>query len=216
MTTSTPTSTPTLASRSAWLLLIAGGIAFFAGGGLHPKGSDQGDKTEQLHSMLVDSLWYPAHAALLLGMVSIAAAVVLLARRAELASGVARVVRVVGVVAVIGALGAVVHLLAGTQSDATEDGGTSFLVLLFTGVETFVNPLWGLAIATLAVVGGLTRTVGNRIVLAIGLVGGLAFALATATIAFTDLFDPLFPVASLIGVWCVAAGVVGLVRRGRP
>ena len=214
MTASTSTPPTTVASRSAWLLLIVGGIAFFAGGGLHPKGSDNGDKTEQLHSMLVDSLWYPAHAVMLLGMASIAGAVVVLGWRTELTAGVARVVRVVGIVAVIGALGAVVHLLAATQADATEDGGTSFLVLVFTGVETLVNPLWGIAIAALAVAGGLTRTLGNRIILALGLVGGLAFALATATIAFTDLFDPLFPVASLIGVWCVATGIVGLARRG--
>ncbi|KAA1427230.1 hypothetical protein [Nocardioides antri] len=214
MTTTAPSATPTRTteSRSSWLLLILGGIAFFAGGALHPKGSDHGDKSEQLHSMLVDSLWYPAHTVMLLAMAGIAAALVILGRRTELPSGVARVVRVLAVVAVIGALGAVIHLFAATQSDAIEDGGTSFLVLVFTGVETVVNPLWGLAIATLAVVGGVTRTVGNRIVLALGLVGGLAFALATATIAFTDLFDPIFPVASLIGVWCVATGVVGLVR----
>ncbi|GAA0372152.1 hypothetical protein GCM10009530_22910 [Microbispora corallina] len=64
-----------------------------------------------------------------------------------------------------------------------------------------------------AVAGGITRTVGNRITLALGLVGGLAFALASVTIAFTDRFDPLFPVGSLIGVWAAAAGVMALTRR---
>jgi len=49
-------------------------------------------------------------------------------------------------------------------------------------------------------------------VLPLGVLGGLAFALATATIAFVDTFDPLFPVAGLAGVWLVAAGVVGLFR----
>ena len=63
------------------------------------------------------------------------------------------------------------------------------------------------------IVGGRTRALGNRIVLTLGLLGGLAYAVATATIAFVDTFDPLFPVAGLAGVWLVAAGLVGLVRR---
>ena len=48
--------------RTGSLLLIAGGVAFFAYGPLHPVGDDAGDKTQQLHSMLVDQMWYPAHA----------------------------------------------------------------------------------------------------------------------------------------------------------
>jgi hypothetical protein len=68
-------------------------------------------------------------------------------------------------------------------------------------------------IAALAVVGGLTRTLGNRVVLALGLLGGLAFAVATATIAYVDTFDVLFPVAGLAGIWLVAVGVIGLARR---
>lgn len=43
--------------------------------------------------------------------------------------------------------------------------------------------------------------------------GGLAFALASATIAYTDRFDGLFPVASLIGIWGVVVGLMVLLRR---
>ncbi len=80
------------------------------------------------------------------------------------------------------------------------------------GVETVVNPAWGLMIATLAVAGGRTRTLGNRVVLGLGLAGGLAFAVVTATIAYVDTFDPLFPVARLAGLWLVAVGVIGTTR----
>lgn len=76
-----------------------------------------------------------------------------------------------------------------------------------------LNPLWGLTIAALAVVGGMTHALGNRLLLPLGLFGGLAFALATATIAFVDTFDPLFPVAGLAGIWLVTTGVVGLTCR---
>ena len=59
--------------RTGHLFLVAGGAAFFASGPLHPTGSDEGDKTEQLHSMLVDSAWYPAHLVALLGFACVAA-----------------------------------------------------------------------------------------------------------------------------------------------
>ena len=65
--------------------------------------------------------------------------------------------------------------------------------------ETIVDASWGLAIAALAVAAGVTGALGNRVTAGVGLIGGLAFALASATIAYTDRFDGLFPLASLIG-----------------
>ncbi len=76
-----------------------------------------------------------------------------------------------------------------------------------------MDPLWGLGIAALAVAGGLTRALGNPITLVLGLAGGLAFALASATIAYTDRFDPLFPVASLLGIWAVVVGLMVMLRK---
>lgn len=194
------------------VLLVVGGLAFIAGGPLHPQGSNVGNKTQQLYSMLVEPLWYPAHAVSLLAMACIAAGLLAVRRQTGLAERARRVVSVAAWVAVVGAIGAVIHMFAATQASAIEDGGTTPLVTLFTGVETLVNPVWGLTIAVLAVVGGVTRALGNRIVLPLGLVGGLAFALATATIAFVDTLEPLFPVASLVGIWAVAVGVVGRLR----
>ncbi|GAA3239942.1 hypothetical protein GCM10017691_41550 [Pseudonocardia petroleophila] len=211
--TTAPTTPPL--HRTGYVLLIAGGTAFFAGGPLHPAGSDGGDKTEQLHSMLVDAAWYPAHLVSLLGFVCVAAGLLALRRDPTLRERLGRLLPVSAVVAVVAALGAVVHLFAATQAAELERGVTTPLVGAFMGVETVVNPAWGLMIAALAVVGGLTRSLGNRIVLALGLIGGLAFAVATATIAVVDTFDPLFPVAGLAGVWLVATGVVGLSRRSQ-
>lgn len=199
--------------RTGFALLIAGGLAFFASGPLHPTGSDEGDKTEQLHSMLIDSAWYPAHLLALLGFTCVAAGLLALERDPVIRTRLGRLRPLSAAVAVVAVLGAVIHLFAATQAAEIEHGGTTPLVALFMGVETIVNPAWGLMIAALAVAGGLTRTLGNRIVLAPGLLGGLAFAVATATIAFVDTFDPLFPVAGLAGLWLVATGVIGLTRR---
>ena len=199
--------------RAGHLLLIAGGVAFFASGPLHPSGSDEGDKTEQLHSMLIDSAWYPAHLVGLLGFACVAAGLVALRQDPAIRDRLGRLLPVCVAVAVVATLGGVVHLFAATQAAEIEHGDTTPLVAAFMGVETIVNPAWGLMIATLAVVGGVTRALGNRIVLPLGLLGGIAFAIATATIAFVDTFDPLFPVAGLAGVWLVATGIVGLARR---
>lgn len=208
----TPATTPHL-DRAGCLFLIVGGVAFFASGPLHPKGSDEGDKTEQLHSMLVDSAWYPAHLVGLLGIACVAAGLIALGRNPDLRDRLGRLLAASIVVAVIGVLGAVIHLFAATQAADIEYGSTTPLIAAFMGVETVVNPAWGLTIAALAVAGGLTRTLGNRVVLAFGLLGGLAFAVATATIAYIDTFDPLFPVAGLAGLWLVAVGVIGMSRK---
>ena len=208
----TAPATPHL-DRAGFVLLIAGGAAFFASGPLHPTGSNEGDKTEQLHSMLVDSGWYPAHLVALLGFACVAAGLLALRRDPVIRDHLGRLLPISATVAVVAVLGAVIHLFAATQAAAIEHTGTTpALIAAFIGVETIVNPAWGLMIAALAVAGGLTRALGNRIVLALGLLGGLAFAVAAATIAFVDTFDPLFPVAGLAGIWLVATGVVGLTR----
>ncbi len=195
------------------LLLIVGGAAFFASGPLHPKGSDDGDKTEQLRSMLVDSLWYPAHAVGLLGFACISAGLLAVRRQRGLPERVRTPLTVASVASVVATAGAVVHLLAGTQGDALEDGDITPVVGAFMGVETMVNPIWALTIAWLAVIGGITGTLGNRLLAAVGVIGAVAFALATATIAFVDTLDPLFPVAGLLGIWAVGVGVTGIIRR---
>ncbi|WP_109471038.1 hypothetical protein [Ornithinimicrobium cavernae] len=206
------TATPRL-NRLGFVSLIVGGAAFFASGPLHPTGSDEGDKTEQLHSMLVDTAWYPAHLVALLGFACVAAGLLALGHDQTIRDRLGRLLPISATVAVVAVLGAVIHLFAATQAAAIEHGGTTPLVAAFMGVETIVNPAWGLSVAALAVAGGRTRALGNRIVLPLGLLGGLAFALATATIAFIDTFDPLFPVAGLAGIWLVATGVIGLTRR---
>lgn len=209
----TPTTTVSRAGRAGHALLVAGGVGFFAGGPLHPQGSDEGDKIQQLHSMLVDPAWYPAHMVSALGFVCVAAGLVALRRDPVMRERLGRLLTLSVWVAVAAALGSLVHLLAATQAVDLLTGRMTPLVGLFMGVETVVNPVWGLTVAALAVVGGLTLALGNRIVLALGLVGGAAFALGTATIAFVDTFDPLFPVAGLAGLWLVAAGVIGLLRQ---
>lgn len=106
-----------------------------------------------------------------------------------------------------------VHLFAALGAGSVANGQHSLVSRAQTINETIVDAAWGLALATLAVVGGLTRTVGNRFTITFGLVGGLAFALASATIAYTDTFDSLFKAGSLLSLWAILSGVIAIRDR---
>jgi len=196
--------------RAAGILLLLGGVAFFAGGATHPGDSGTGTKVSQLHEMLVDSMWYPSHTLLLAAMACFAGAILAIRMRGGLDRRMAQVTRVVSVVAVAATVGMTLHLFAAEEAEALAGGETTFVYQLHVWNETIVNPLWALGMAALAIAGGLTRALGNSVTLVFGLVGGLAFALASATIAFTDRFDALFPLGSLLGIWGVLVGLLAL------
>jgi hypothetical protein len=200
-------------ARLAGPSLVLGGIAFFIGGVTHPSGNGQGNKVQQLHEMLLDSSWYPSHAVLLAAMALFATGFLALRRRGGLNPGVESLLRFVFVIACIATVSMAVHLFAALDAASVADGKPSLVSRVQTVNETVVDASWGLAVGALAVAGGLTRTIGNRMTMVFGLVGGLAFALASGTIAFTDALDPLFAVGSLLSVWAIAVGVKAL-RRG--
>ena len=78
--------------------------------------------------------------------------------------------------------------------------------------------MFGTAFATLAQAGGRTRVLGNPIVAALGIIGGLGYALAGLTAPFISTFTPLFDLISLVAVWAMAVGAMELIggRHARP
>ncbi|MGH3645651.1 MAG: hypothetical protein ACRDTM_00495 [Micromonosporaceae bacterium] len=200
-------------NRVSGVCLALAGVAFFAGGAMHPGDSGEGNKVEQLHEMLVQPTWYPSHALLLLSMGLFAAGILATSRRSDLSDGMVKVTKIVGGIGVLATVGMTAHLFGALGAESLEAGQPTYISTMQTWNEILVNAPWALSIAFLAVAGGLTRTVGNRITIALGLVGGLAFALASATVPFTDRFDPLFPLGSLIGIWGVTVGVMAVTRK---
>jgi hypothetical protein len=198
-------------------LLIAGGVIYFVGGSMHPKEDPVGvSLKERLRIMYEDSAWFPAHTVFLVGMVLLAAALVVLPRGGGLrVVGKAHTAAVVAAVATTAAAaGSLLHLLSGSEADRIASGASTPLTDVLLVAETIYAPAFGLSIAALAVVGAMTHTLGNWPATVFGVVGGLAYALAGGTFLLTDALDPLFPVASAIAVWAVIAGVVAL-RRPR-
>ncbi|MEW9533375.1 hypothetical protein [Microbispora sp. NPDC049125] len=218
MSTSAPvvnrTSAISRLNRVSGICLALGGIAFIAGGATHPGDSGEGNKVQQLHEMLVQPSWYPSHTLLLLSMGLFTVGIFAISRRGDLGGSMATAAKVVAIVNALATVGMAAHLFAALEADSLAAGQPTAISTMQTWNETITDTLWALSIVFLAVAGGLTRTVGNRITLALGLAGGVAFALASATIAFTDRFDPLFPAGSLIGVWAAAAGVMAYRRAG--
>ena len=191
------------------ICLALGGVAFFAGGVSHPQPTIEGTKVETLHDMFVQPTWYPSHALLLASFVLFVIAVLLLRGKGDLDPRMRRVVNVASVLLVVGTLSMAVHLFDASGAESIADGQPALVYEVAKWNETIFSTLWGLGITTLAAVGGLTRTLGNRITMPLGVVGGVAWCLAAATVAFIDLFDPLFPIAgTLIPVWAVTAGVI--------
>ncbi len=202
--------------RLAGPAFVLGGFAFFVGGVTHPSDSGDGNKVQQLHDMLVDSSWYPSHAVLLAAMGLFATGILVVRQRRDLNPGMEHLLKYVFVIACIATVAMAVHLFAALDAEPLADGKQSWLSRVQTVNETVVDAAWGLAVATLAVAGGLTRSVGNRITILFGLVGGLAFALASATIPYTDKFDPLFKVGSLLSIWAILVGVTEIRHTSPP
>ncbi|MEO8328829.1 MAG: hypothetical protein ABI586_02380 [Candidatus Nanopelagicales bacterium] len=206
----------------AWGLL-AGGVTFFVGGSMHPKEDPTGvTAKEHLRIMYEDPAWYPAHSLLVVGMVLIAAALIMLVRGPTL-SGSSRAVmvgKVAAVTAVFGAAGTLLHLIAAIDSDRIAAHQATPITDVMGVAETLTVPAFGLGIAALAVVGASTRTLGNWLIAVPGVIGGIGYGLAGGTILFTDRLDFLFPAASGIGIWTAAAGIWLLVksrsRSGHP
>ena len=200
------------ASPPAGWVLLAGGVAFFIGGSMHP-GDDPPGLTlkEHLHLLYTDPAWYPSHAVLLVGMVLMAAALVALVRNGTLTDPrVQKVGAVAAGAAVLGALGMLLHLVAASEADRIAAGQTTPITDVQLVVESFAVPAFGLAIAALALIGASTRTLGNRVIAVLAVVIG--YGLAGGTLLFTDALNFLFPAAGGIGLWAIAAGI-GLLRR---
>lgn len=200
--------------------LVSGGALFFVGGSMHPGDDPPGlSLNEHLHLLYSDPAWYPSHALLLIGMVLVAVSLVGLARGDTLASvSRAKSVGVIAAIAaVLGALGMLLHLVAATEADRIAAGHGTPIIDIHVVAETITVPAFGFSIAGLAVIGALTRTVGNRAITALGVVGGVTYGLAGGTFAFTDRLNFLFPGAGAIGLWAIGAGIGLLLRcRRRP
>jgi hypothetical protein len=96
--------------------------------------------------------------------------------------------------------------VSGSEADEIAAGQRTPITDVQIVSETITTPLFGLSIAALAVVGAATRTLGNWPAAVLGVVGGVAYALAAGTFLITDSLNFLFPVSSGIALWAALSG----------
>lgn len=214
-TLDSPARSRSLALDGLTIAAIAGAaVAFNVGGALHPNDDGAGSKVAQLHTMLLQSAWYPAHLGLLASFGLFTVAFVRLRGRADLASATRRIVAVMTLVSALTTAAIVPHLLAPLVVESIADGRSNALSAFMTVDETLVDAPWALGIALLAVVAGVVGDLGNRVTAVAGLIGGTSFAAAAITIPFTDALDGLFAVGGTgVTLWALGVAAVGAWRR---
>ena len=127
---------------TAWLL-VAGGVIFFVGGSMHPKEDPPGvTLKEHLRVMYEDDLWFPAHTVFLVGMVLLAAALLVLVRAGGLRPVArAQTAAVVAAVATsVAAVGSLLHLASGSEADEIASGSATPLTDVLMVAETIYAP----------------------------------------------------------------------------
>lgn len=192
---------------AAWALL-AGGVTWFVGGGLHPKEDPPGvSLKEHLHVMYLNDSWYPSHALLLLGIALIAAALVSLSRAGTRNRRVQRATAFAAGAAAAATVAAFLHLVMAVEADRIAAHQATPVTDLQVVLEAVTAPVLGLAIATLAVLRASSSSLADRAAAVLGVVGGGAYGLAGGTFWFTDSLNALFPLAGCIGVWAVVTAV---------
>jgi hypothetical protein len=200
---------------TGWALL-AGGALFLVGGSMHPDEDLPGaPMSEQLRVMYEDPAWYPAHVLLIAGTAFMTVSLIALVRGRGLSAFPRTHVTAV-VAAIAGAfatVGMVLHLVSATEIDEIVARQSTPISDVHLIMDTVTVPAFGFSMAALAVVGAMTRTLGNRVTAVPGVIGGVGYGLAGGTAMFTPVFDFLFPTAAGIALWALAAGIGLLLRR---
>jgi hypothetical protein len=187
-------------SSSGAIGLAVAGLLIGLGGVLHPRVDTSLDFDQGLAGMFESSIWSPAH------LLTMAGFAVLAVSLAALATGSLRVPgRIAAVATAFAVLESVPHLLAASEPS---------LVDVHTTLQAFSTPFVGLSLAAVALVGTRSRELdAGRVVTAVAVAGGVAFALAGPAIALTrdSGLSPLFAGSAGLAIWAVVAGT----RRAR-
>ena len=192
--------------------LILGAVLFLPSGLIHPEPSGGSTELERIYYMVMDPKWIPSAALEVAAFVCFAIA---FGRLAGIGGRLGQALRWGSVSSAAVAVGGFLYLFGRIGADPLRhDEGNWFAIVMYA-THLLVNPLWGLVVAAIALLGGLSGQLVNRATLVIGVVGGLSWTVSMLTAPYLDIDDILFPVAGLLlTVWPVALGVV-LLRRGR-
>lgn len=197
--------------------MIAGAVALFIGGLLHPEEDPALSGHAAQAAWIGDPMWVPSHVLILLSSILFALGLVgLLRHRPQLPTAARRA----GWVAVAGAVLCVAenvpHLAATTENDAAAAGHATPILNIHMALALLAFPLFGFAVAALAVLGG--RHLAHPVLSAAAVIGGSAWGLgpwAVGPLAIESL-DVLFIIGMLMALWFAAVGIGSLMGVKGP
>ena len=200
-----------LSQRLPWLGVIVAGILMLVGGQFHPRVDISLDFDAAVGGMLADPLWREGHIITLVGLVVLGVALFAILRSGSLSPN--RNVALIGLLALVGTLlrsvEMVPHIFQNLETAEVLTGGSTPINDFHLILQAFTNPVFGIGIAALSVVGARTRTLGHWIVSPLGVLGGIAFAIAGPAVLITKQpeFALLFLGAVGIALWFTLAGI---------
>lgn len=197
------------AIRRSAAVFGVGGLLLAVGGGMHPHETD-GTMEQSLLALIGSPAWLPAHAVLLVGILTAIVGLVLLRRHHAFPRSVRPWLTGTIVAWTVAAPEFVPHLLAGSEHDALATGGSTPMVDTHLAMSVVTNPLVGIGGALLAVaVARAARTRPARVLAVFAAVGGLAFSAAAPLLLATGnpQLSNLFSAQALLDVWVIGTAV---------
>lgn len=215
-TLDTRPAVPTTATRPdpRWrVALIAGGVLMLVGGPMHPDSPAELPLRDELASMMDDDAWVPAHAVLLLATVLFTFGLWRVRRVREWPERAGGALRVAAVAFALYTVEAFVHLVAFVDVDRLRAGEFAPVAYTHLALSTVLYPLSGIALAYLAWRLLPTWSMPQRAFAVAGILGGLLHAVSVPTTMLlrdTEVSFLFAGAGTLIAVWSVAAGLVGV------
>ena len=212
MTTSTHSPAPSPRPVGWRIALVASGALVLAGGSLHPDSDAADPLREELAVMTAHPNWVPGHSLIVLGTVLLVGALYMARLQRVWPRATDRAVVAATVAFAAYAVETVFHLAAAVDSQALHDGHAAPVAFTHIGLAAVLYPVSGIALVVLAVT--LGRALGGpaRVVAVLGVLGGLAHAVAVPLLLLLPDLEvtPLFAASGVLtALWAIGTGVVG-------
>ena len=181
------------------LLLLAGPL-MIAGSATHPRDPSMGQ-------MLMNPIWVPSHALMLGGYVALLASLFLLHRSGRGPGGRWMPVILAGVA--LQTLEAFFHLIAVVDAAGFNAGHATPVFTTHMVLGAIGYPVFAVVAVALIVLGARTRTLGNRWIAPIGILGAILPGLAGVLVIWMGMtVGVLFAGIAFFGLWAIFAALL--------
>jgi len=199
-----------------WRLpLLAGGVLMALGGRMHPDADAEDSLVQELAAMTAGDRWVPGHLLIVAGTMLMVGGL-WAARSAGAWPRARQAVTWAAVAFSAYAVETVFHAAAAADHDQLQHGELGPIALTHVVLSSFLYPISGAALVSLALTLIRTETGLRRVVPVLAVVAGTVHALSVpTTLLFPDAeVTPMFAGAGIgTALWAILTGLVGASRR---